>query len=102
MDWEDRDEQRWIRLEGELDHEGCSAVEERFRRAASGGPGTVVVDLERVTFVTSDGLRLLLEARKHLRDAGRRILVAGLHEPARGIFETVGILGAIPEIDAEQ
>ena len=101
MDWEDREDQRWIRLEGELDHEGCSAVGDRFRRAASEGPETVVVDLEGVTFVTSDGLRLLLETRKHLRDSGRRILVAGLHEPARGVFETVGILGAIPEIDRE-
>ncbi len=102
MDWEDRDDQRWIRLEGELDHEGCSAVADRFQRAASGGPETVVVDLNGVTFVASDGLRLLLETRKHLQDEGRRILVAGLREPARGVFETVGILGAIPEIDADQ
>ena len=101
VDWEDREDQRWIRLAGELDHVGCSEVGERFRSAASAGPETVVVDMQQVSFVTSDGLRLLLETRKRLRDEGRRILVAGLREPARGVFETVGILGAIPEIDAD-
>ena len=64
--WEDRDDARWIVIEGELDHEGSRELCTSLRTAteADDGAGPVVVDLALVTFVGSHALRLLLTGRE--------------------------------------
>jgi len=73
ISWEDRDGARWIALEGELDHEGCALVRERFGSAVREGEGDVVVVLEGVTFLSSMGVGMLLRARETLEKQGRRL-----------------------------
>jgi anti-sigma B factor antagonist len=60
-----------IRLEGELD----LTCEEKFRadiasRVASWCPSTVIVDLDRLTFIDSRGLRMLLGLGAAAREGG--------------------------------
>ncbi len=99
MTWEDRPEGRWIRLDGELDHDGCRELWEEFRRVAEQSPIAVIVDLEGVPFVASNGLRMLLEAHHELRDGGRSLMVSNLQPSVRKVFLTTGIFDAIPEMD---
>ena len=98
--WEDRDQQRWIHLEGELDYDGCRELEGPFREVVADGNGTVVVDLTDVTFVASQCLRLLLETNRTLKDAGRSLLITGPQPHVRKVFETTGLFMAIPEYEA--
>lgn len=99
--WEDRPDGRWIHLTGELDHDGCRKVYEEFRRVAAGTQTSVIVDLEGVPFVASNGLRMLLETHHDLRDGGRRLMVSNLRPPVRKVFQTTGIFDAIPEMDGD-
>jgi anti-anti-sigma factor len=100
MRFEDQRDGRHVILNGELDHIGCDAIATPFRDALAGAPGTVVVDLGDVTFVSSKGIWLLLEARSRLRREGRQLIVRGFKPHVRKTFETVGVFKAAPEWDA--
>ncbi|HMN99959.1 MAG TPA: STAS domain-containing protein [Miltoncostaeaceae bacterium] len=76
--------------EGELDLVGAPRLLE-----ALPGPGDtpVVIDLGSVGFMDSSGLRSLLEARQHCRDAGRGFAIARPSEAVRRVLELVDLLG---------
>ena len=93
--WEDRNGERWIHLEGELDYLTCEELAPAFHRTTGEGPATVVVDMSAITFVASHGMGILLQAHKHLREQGRSLFVSGLSSHIRRVFETVGILGVV-------
>jgi len=96
--WEDRADGRWILISGELDHEGCARIGDRLREAANGAkPGRVIVDLGDVSFVASQGLRLLLQVQSALKPAGRTLQIGAMRPNIRRVMETTGILQAIPE-----
>jgi anti-anti-sigma factor len=99
MRWEDLGQGRHVFLEGELDHEACDAIAMPFRSAIDEAKGTVVVELGDVSFVSSKGIWMLLEARSRMRRAGRTLLVRGLRPHVRKTFETVGVFKAAPEWD---
>ncbi len=64
-----------LALEGELDLAGAAMLE---RELAGIDEGPVVVDLRRLSFMDSSGLRALVVAARRLQDAGRRLaLVPG-------------------------
>jgi anti-anti-sigma factor len=100
MRCEDRPEGRHLFLHGELDHEGCDAIQLPFRDALAQSKGTVVVHLHDVPFVSSKGIWLFLESRAKLRREGRSLLLKGLSPHVRKTFETVGVFKAAPEWDA--
>ncbi|MHC4956973.1 MAG: STAS domain-containing protein [Planctomycetota bacterium] len=100
MKWEDRDGERWIHLEGELDHIGTEGLVERLMETADDGNGAVVLDFALVTFVGSPGLRVLLQTHHQLKSNGRKLRVCGLRPGVRRVFATTGIFEAIPEIEA--
>ena len=98
---EDRGEERWVLLDGDLDHVGSQGLTARLLETADGWRGPVVLDLNGVTFVGSPGLRVMLAAYHHLDTRGRLLSVAGLRPGVRQVFLTTGIFEAIPERDRE-
>src|SRR5262245_36960074 len=99
MRWEDQRDGRHVFLDGELDHEGCDRIAVPLRDALDTTKGTVVVNLDKVPFVCSKGIWLLLESRHRLKREGRQFLVRGLSPHVRKTFETVGVFKAAPEWD---
>ena len=97
--WEDRGEERWIQLSGELDHDGCDEVRSAFLAAAGEANGEVVVDMSRVSFVSSQGIWMLLQVHKQLQGTGRRLLVRSMQPHVHKVLDTVGVFKAIPEWD---
>ena len=95
--WEDGEKERLIRLEGELDHDGCEEVDAAFREATANGPQDVVVDMSDVTFVSSQGIWMMLQAHARLKDEGRVLQVRGMRPHISRVFETVGVFRAVPE-----
>jgi anti-anti-sigma factor len=95
--WEDGEKERLIRLEGELDHDGCEEVDAAFREATVDAPKNVVVDMCEVTFVSSQGIWMMLQAHARLRDQGRVLHVRGMRPHISKVFETVGVFRAVPE-----
>ena len=92
---ETRGQETWIHLEGELDHDGCEQVAPVLLQAEGAGP--VVVDMSGVTFASSEGIGLMLQAHRKRRGEGRTLLLCGLRPHIRRSFEIVGVFEVVPE-----
>lgn len=84
-----------VTLEGELDISTLDQAQRRVEAAERDGPDLLVIDLTRLTFVDSSGVRLVLLADDRARAAGRRLAVRLGGGPALRVFQALGLLGKI-------
>jgi anti-anti-sigma factor len=72
---EERGDTAHVTLLGELDISTASRLEEDLRRVEAGSPQLLVLDLSKLAFMDSTGLRLLIGADGRARAAGRRLVL---------------------------
>ena len=87
-----------IELSGELDLDGAPAVEEEFLRSEDSDATSIVVDLSRLEFIDSTGIRLVGMSAKRCED-GRLTLVRGPKQVHR-VFEITDLADRLPFADA--
>ena len=88
-----------VRFEGNLDTNTSTDAQEYLNGAIEGGASKVVVCFEKVDFVSSAGLRVLLATAKKLGGGGGSLRVCGLNETVAEVFEISGfstILNVFP------
>ena len=78
-----------VRLEGNLDTNTSSEVHDYLNRAMDDGATKFVVSLDKVDFVSSAGLRILLATAKRLGGGGV-LRICGLNETVTEVFEISG------------
>jgi anti-anti-sigma factor len=83
---EDRDGFVHVALRGELDLSTVGKVQDELRRVEAAAPSVVVLDLSKVTFLDSTGLRCLVTADERARDAGRRLVIVRGPDPVQRVF----------------
>ncbi|TMK69397.1 MAG: STAS domain-containing protein [Actinobacteria bacterium] len=72
---EQREGQTFMALVGELDIASAPRLEEGLEEVERDTPGTLVLDLRKVDFIDSTGLRAVIAADERARSAGRRFVV---------------------------
>jgi anti-sigma B factor antagonist len=73
---------------GELDLSGAALLEDELDRLASESEvSTLVLDLRRLEFMDSSGLRLVVLADMRAREAGRRFVLVKGAETVHRVFE---------------
>jgi anti-anti-sigma factor len=77
-------------LEGQLDVISAKIFEEKVLAVIDGGETGFVIDLSRLDYVNSAGLRVFLAASKRLTPAGGKIVLCCLQEPVKEVFDIVG------------
>jgi len=88
-----------VRFEGNLDTNTSTEAQEHLNKAIDGGAAKIVVSFEKVDFVSSAGLRVLLATAKRLGSSGGSLRVCGLNETVAEVFEISGfstILNVFP------
>jgi anti-anti-sigma factor len=81
---------------GELDMASTPRLAQAIRELRQAGAAHLIIDLRRVTFIDSTGLRLALDLDDDARDDGLRLeLLAGPPEVQR-IFDVTGTLDQLP------
>jgi len=98
ISWEDREGARWIALEGELDHQACLDVRDRFHEAVADGEGEVVVVIEGVTFLSSMAVGMLLKARAALQEQDRALKLSGVTKSVRRALEMMSLTNVFDEL----
>jgi anti-sigma B factor antagonist len=86
VETEDRDGLVHVALKGELDLSTVGKVQDELRRVEQGEPPVMVLDLSRLTFLDSTGLRCLVTADERGREAGRRVVIVRGPEPVQRVF----------------
>jgi anti-sigma B factor antagonist len=89
-----------VALAGELDLSSALTFDEELRRIEDDGePQTLVLDLERLKFMDSTGLRLILSAHSRARRCGRRLRIEHASDTVKRIFRLTGVLDRLGVVE---
>ena len=96
INWEQRDDAAIARMEGRIDSSNTVEFERILESGLNPTARTVVLDFEKVAFMSSAGLRVVLMLAKQLRKRGAQAAVCSLPAPIREVFSVSGIDRIVP------
>ena len=88
----DRDGVTIVSPQGRIDTTTSGSVEDALRHAVDGGARRLVVDLAGVQYISSAGLRVFLVLAKRMRDLHGTLVLSGMTEPVRQVFQIAGFM----------
>lgn len=88
---EDRGQERWIMLEGELDQQEVLQLKAAFDKAVKRARGDVVVDLSGVTFIATLGIGLIVSTRETLEERGLTLKLANVPDFVEKTFKVMSL-----------
>ena len=97
---EDRNGLVHLALVGELDLSTVPKVQEELRRIEAALPATLVVDLSKLTFLDSTGLRCIVTADERAREAGRRIVIVRGPDAVQRVFAITRLDDRLDMVDS--
>jgi anti-anti-sigma factor len=83
---EERDGLARIVLRGELDLSTVGKVQDALQNVEVEAPLVIVIDLAKLTFLDSTGLRCLVTADQRARDGGRRLVIVRGPDAVQRVF----------------
>jgi len=100
---EQREGSAWVlAVSGELDLRTSPELEARLEHVWSTGAELVILDLRRIEFMDSTGLRVLLGAHQRGQESGRRFaLVRGADQVER-VLTLTGVRDLLTIVDAPE
>lgn len=87
---------RLVSLEGRLDIAGTAEIDVKFNAFVAGEKSRVLVDLSKVDYISSIGIRLLLGAAKARKNKGGKVVLCAAHPLVARVIETAGLGALIP------
>jgi anti-anti-sigma factor len=88
-----------ITLDGRLDIEGTQFVEMKFTALTTTGAALCLIDMSKVTFIASIGLRTLISCAKAAAARGGKMTLFGPQPMVRGVLATSGVAALIETTD---
>ena len=79
-----------IKLEGAVDAHTAPKFEEAVQSVIDAGQHKIVVDCEKLTYISSAGLGVFMGFIEEVRDEGGDIKICGLSEKVKQPFEILG------------
>lgn len=79
-------------LEGRLDTPASLEVAPKMEELQEAAAGTVVLDCEKLSYISSSGLRLFLSLRKASIGKGGNVVIRHLSDDIRQVFMMTGFL----------
>ena len=79
-------------LEGALNSENSAQVEADILRGLDQGCNQLLIDLSALTYISSAGLRVALVVAKRLKQSAGTLVLCGLQNQIRQVFEISGFL----------
>jgi anti-anti-sigma factor len=79
-----------LRLEGYVDAHTFTEFEEELTRLVEGGKYNLLLDLEKLTYINSTGLGLLMATFRQVRQHGGDLVIAKMSDKITNIFNLLG------------
>ncbi len=90
-----------LEIEGKLDTMTAPAMRGEFDSLLANGQQTILVNLAKLDYISSAGLRVLLVLAKELRNVGGKLHLCNLNDTVREIFELSGFEGILNVFPSE-
>jgi anti-sigma B factor antagonist len=84
-----------LHANGRVDRNTVSELQEPLLRAAEGPTGAVELDLAEVSYMSSAGLRVLLQAAKALQKRGERLRLVNVPSQIYNVMNLAGFTSFI-------
>lgn len=92
-----------VRLDGELDHHTATQLRQEVDAALEKNELThILLNLERLTFMDSSGLGVVLGRYKLIQTLGGEMVVCGIHPQIKRLFEMSGLFKIISYAKTEE
>jgi len=79
-----------VALQGRLDTNTSVSLEEKLMTLTREASHKIVIDFSQLDFISSSGLRVLLTAAKQSKRVSGRIVLSGLKDHVRQVFDVAG------------
>ena len=86
-------EESIIRTEKRIDTKTAPVLEKAMKEALENGTGDIIVDMTDTVYISSMGLRVLLSAKKRLRNTDRTLKVRNVCQTVMEVFDITGYSG---------
>jgi anti-sigma B factor antagonist len=83
-----------LRVVGEIDMSTVPTFEKALSSALDENPERLMIDLSEVNFMDSSGLNALVRARNAMEDSGVELVISGMSNQVRRLFEVSGLMTA--------
>jgi len=97
----DANDVKIVAIEGELDLDSSSEAEKQLTRMREDGIKKMLLDLGKLEFISSAGLRVLLATAQELKVAGGDLRVCNLNETVKEVFDVSGFSTLLMVLDNE-
>jgi anti-anti-sigma factor len=93
---------RCVHLSGRLDLKGTQGVEPKFNAEVGGAKQSVIIEMSKVDYIASIGIRLLLSNVKTLTAAHAKMVILKPQQMVEDVLKMAGLDAVIPiEHDVE-
>jgi len=79
-----------LELEGRLDTNTASALEEKLMGLINNDENKIIIDLAQLDFISSSGLRVLLMAGKKIKTVNGKLGLCALQDHVKEVFDVAG------------
>lgn len=79
-----------VDMEGRLDAKSVGFGSDEMVKIVQSGNQKILVNLEKLEFITSSGLRVLLRASKLLQASGGKLKICSANDLVKNVLETCG------------
>ena len=91
-----------IYIDGDLTTTSSPDAETGIEDILGDNPTNVVINVEKVEFIASTGLRIILALGKRLNGDGKKLSVCSMNRTTKSVFEMSGFNKLFPIFDTEQ
>jgi len=95
-----QDEVCILELVGRLDSNTSPDFEHKIFEVIGDGTKKVIVDFERLDYISSAGLRVLLKAAKELKRSDGKVVLCSMKDYIREVFEIAGFVSLFPIVSS--
>ncbi len=89
-----------VQLLGRLDSNTSPEFEEKLFGVIEDGEKSVIVDFEKLDYISSAGLRVLLKAAKELKRSQGKIVLCSMKDYIKEVFEIAGFVTLFPIVSS--
>ncbi len=90
-----------IYVDGDLTTNSSSVVETEINAILEEAVTNVVINVEKVNFIASTGLRIILKLGKRLRNEDLQLVVCSMNATTKSVFEMSGFNRMFPIFETE-
>lgn len=90
-----------IYVDGDLTTTSSPEAESEINEILVGENSSIVINVEKVNFIASTGLRIILALGKRLNSDGQKLVVCSMNPTTKSVFEMSGFSKLFPVFQTE-